>query len=279
MSNITLKEDELEAILAEVERDLAAVLKSESERLSKAVGDDDDEQSAPEGSAPPAEGSAPPMGAAPEEGSADEASAPALGGPPPDADAAAPQGDDQDPADDQGGDMESLKGEYAALPLEELKMHYMAAKSALLEQMQSQGGAEGSASPGEKSAPPPAPAPGPEASASPPAMKSEKAAAATLSKAEEAKNQKIAELQAQVSGLAKAVELLVSTPQRKAVTSIAYLGKTEATAEAPTLSKSEIIEKLNEKAKDPKLSKNDRSLINKFCVNKADVKSIEHLLR
>ncbi len=41
----------------------------------------------------------------------------------------------------------------------------------------------------------------------------------------------------------------------------------------------EAIAKLNVKAKDPKLAKSDRTLINKFCVGEVDAQQIAHLLK
>ena len=288
MSNrIKISDDELEAILAEVENDLTQVLKSESENLAKAVGDEND----PDAGAPPPAGDAPaPGGEASPEASAPPDAAPSA--PPEDsASPAAPPAEEgsapADPAAEQGPmDVEGLKAEYSQLPPEELKMHYLAAKAAMFEVMQGAGGA----APGAPAPAPGAGAPPPPDPAAPPAMKSEVPAAQEVSaspgnggmaKSEAlAKSEaKFEELAAQVDLLTKALDLSLATPQRRAVTSLSFLKKTESGEEEVQLSKSEIMEKIGEKAKDPSLSKSDRSLINGFCVGSVDVKKIEHLLR
>lgn len=87
------------------------------------------------------------------------------------------------------------------------------------------------------------------------------------------------EMEAALGSLVGAVRTMLETPVRKAVTSAAEMAFVPRTA-APekTLSKSEILTKLNEKAKTPGLKKSDRELINKFCVGAVDAKDIAHLL-
>lgn len=169
-----LKDSEFAAILSEVEAEIGSLLKSEQEKLAKAAPTDDspaeDEGSAPAGdegalgadAAPADEGSAPagPEGSAP----GDEASASA---PPMDEGSApAPDMQAQDPAADASApaDPAMLEAEYAKLPPEELKAHYMAAKAALFKLM----GAGGDAAPApDAGAPMAPPAPGAEGSAPP----------------------------------------------------------------------------------------------------------------
>lgn len=279
-----LKETELKAILAEVEQEINDLLKAEGKKLAKAAGDDD-----AEGSAPPEGSSAPPDApeASPGEESPGEASAPAdKDASPAPADASpAPGADGQDPAaDDQPMDMESLKAEYAKLPPEELKMHYMAAKAALF--MAVGGGQEASAA-GDAGQPAPAPsAPPSEASAPAPAMKKELQASpgsgGQMKKSETAapqvdpRDEEIKLLKSQVEGLAVVVDKVLAQPLRKAITSVAHLPKTEV--EKKTLTKEEINVKLSEKAREP-LKKSDRDLINKFYTGSAGLADIEHLLK
>lgn len=317
--NIRLTDPELESILAEVERDLAVVLKSEQDKLQKAQedGDGDDKGSAPpsDGGSDDASASAPPSddsGSAPPEASSPDASA---GGPPP-ADAASASADPA-AADGSAGpmDMDSLKAEYASLPPEELKMHYLACKQALLEVMQQGAGAgaspDPSAPPGaspspDAGSPPPGPpagaaspspsappgppaapmSPSPSPDQPPPAMKGEmKASPANgggkpkMAKSEDEKDAKIADLEQQVTLLAKAVDLALATPQRKAVTSVGFLAKTEDKPADKQLSRDDIKARLSEVAKRPNLAKSDRDLINKFCVGTADASAIAHLLK
>jgi hypothetical protein len=287
---ITINDVDLESILREVEADFDTAVKNQRLRKAddEAVGDD-----APGGDAPP---DAPPGG--------DEASAPPPGAggdmPPPgagdpDAQGSAPPG--ADPAADQGApnDIEGLKAEYAQLPPEELKMHYIAVKAALFAAMQ-QGGGAGPAGPGADPAagaggPPPMPGadpaagagapPPPMAGGPPPAMKGEmtpsknpNGGGAAMAKAEKL----LADQQKQIEGLSTAVEMLLKTPVRKAVTNFDFIRKSED-SNAPTLTRGQIMEKLNEKAKDPKLAKSDRNLINAFCVSSVDASQIAHLLK
>lgn len=292
---IRLSEEELQAILAEAEAEIKEVLKSESARLAKAQepGEEGapDEGSAPpmdEGSAPMDEGSAPPMegtGAPPmDEGSA----------PPPGPEGSAPAGD---PAAEQGAtDPAALEAEYSQLPPEELKVHYMAVKSALFKLM----GAGPDAGAGPEGSAPPAPAPAgppPGGPAPAPAMKGEMSAGKQVSpspgnggklgKSETARDEALEQLKAElkkneehINLLATALDKALTTPLRKAVTTVAHVPKGEEDkSTALSLSKSEIAEKLSEKARDPKLAKSDRDLINKFYVGAVDVVKLQHLLQ
>jgi hypothetical protein len=168
---IKFEKQQLEAVLAEVSNELHAMLKSEAASLSKALPKDDPGEES-EGSsgpaAPPEESSAPapgPEASAPPEAPAPgpEASAPPMEGsaPPAEEAAAAPEGS---PAH-EGGEIEpapsveELQAEYSKLPPEDMKMHYLAVKAALMATM---GAEQGAPPPGpEASAPmaPPPPAP------------------------------------------------------------------------------------------------------------------------
>lgn len=106
-----------------------------------------------------------------------------------------------------------------------------------------------------------------------------------MAKSESFSKSEADDLRAQIDGLTKAVTLVLTTPQRKAVTanSLAYLAKSEEKPADKQFTHQEAFEKLAEVTKDPKraraLSKSDKNLINQFCVGAVDVKSIEHLLK
>jgi hypothetical protein len=281
-----LKDSELKSILAEVEAELAALAKSEGATLRKAKDAKDDKDSdeasgsAPaEGSAPSdaagsprAEGSAPEASAAPgPEASADSAPEASASAPVPEASASA-----ADPAMEQSApvDWESLKAEYAALDPESLKAHYTACKAALFEMMGAVGegsGVEASASAGH------------EVSASPKAMKTEASASAKNAPANgdaiKKSEAKIADLEAQVSGLTKALELALGTPVRKAVTSVAHLPKTEGdvVSQRP-LSKAEVKEKIRSALESRKLSKSEKDKLFAFTLGHIEFNEIKDLL-
>jgi hypothetical protein len=319
---VYLNQNELDSILAEVQNDLNKAAVEQGQRLAKAKEDADDDSSdssAPSsdsdsGSSDSSGGSDSPAPDASASAGPPDASA---GAPPPDASASAPA----DPAAQSASaplDVESLKAEYSQLPPEELEMHLVACKAAYAEQQAAAGGAPPdasasaappgppAASPSPSPAPPPAPAaspspsapPGPPADQSPPpAMKGELSAGKQVEVAD-AKNRngglaksevviqleaKIEEQDKMISGLAKAVELVLTKPQRKAVTGVSFLGKNEgqrADTDIAKLTKAEILTKLNEKVKDASLKKSDRNLINSFCVGTlVDVQQIAHLLK
>lgn len=184
--------------------------------------------------------------------------------------------------------MEELVMAYSELPPDILKMHYIAAKKALFDQMTAaEGGAEAS---------PPAPpeGPAPEASAGPgmgsqrplPPEETRKSAkdpnggkiipGKSLTKSETDK--RIEELQKSVEGLTRALELALSVPVRKAVTGVAHIAKSEEAVPVKMLSKAEITERLKIKTMDPTLSKADRELVNSYYAGNITVDKIEHLL-
>lgn len=299
-----LKDSELKSILAEVETEIASLLKSEEQALKKAKddGDADDKgeasASAPaEASAPAASASAAPAAEAsapvapPEASASPEASAPA-----PEAsasaspEASAPADASADPAADIVADPQALQAEYAKLDPESLKAHYIACKAALFAVM----GAEASAS----ATPPPGPA-APEASSTeatpPPALKAEvpasikdvpangdvddtgknggKGALHDVKKSE--RDAEVEDLKAQVDLLAKAVDMALGAPMRKAVTSTADLA---APAPAKELSKSEIKTKIRKAMEGGKLTKSQRELVFSYTLGNTDFDQIKDLL-
>lgn len=366
---LTIKQSELESLLAEVEQEIGQILKSESDKLVKAhpgeetSGEEEPDMSATDdsgddsGSAPPAGDESAPAGGPPGDVSA--------GGPPADAgsppvDASAPPAGDPmsdpaagaagDPAAESGPmDMDALAAEYAKLPPEELKMHYLAAKQAIFQMMG--GGADPSADPASAGAPPmdagsPPPAsPSPSPSA-PPAMKMELSSIQPSGKVSDGedklaavqqsgkvsngedklasvslkgkitskeelnwnkqpggavagiggkpngenplgKSEKDAEielLKAQVEEQNKALESLVnivgvvlSKPERKAITGISFIKKSEDQGGSEP-SREQVKAKLNEVAKNPKLSKSDRLAIDKYTVGSIGYDGVKHLL-
>lgn len=308
-----LNKSELNKLLSQVTDDVQEMLKHETdegEALSKAdEGEEAPAEKTPEGSssetpeAPPAPSDAgPPAGP--------EASASPEGSPEGSPDGA-PEGspDGGDPAADGGATPEALQAEYAQLPPEELKMHFLACKAALMASMSGQPGADdGSAGAPpagpEASAAPMGPPAGPEASAPvPPApqfgkkefkaegsggqmSKSEKDFSERLSKAEKAiaevdelkksiasKDVLIAGLEENIGKVAEGFKTLLTRQQvmRKSLTGISYANKPgvdapAAGADFSTMSKSEVVQKLNEVTASPNLSSADRSLITRFVV-------------
>lgn len=287
---MNIKDSELKALVAEVETEIGALLKAEKDKLAKAhPGEDTSAEIPPDESAtasakpPEASASASP---APDAGSVPPPAPDASAAPAPDASAPAGAGD---PAADEGTmDPEALKAEYAKLPPDELKIHFMAAKAALMEVM-------GGADDGSAGAPPPPaapPAPPPMASPSPsapPALKAEMKINADANGGKELPIKKseqelqIDALKAEVSEhkdaldkLVKAVTVMVERPERKAVTTTAFIPKTDETPKS--LSKTEVMEKLKKVSATPGLKKSDRDLINSFCVDAVGLDKIRHLL-
>jgi hypothetical protein len=188
--------------------------------------------------------------------------------------------------------------EYSKLPPEDLKMHYLACKEALVQVLGAAGGDAGSAPP----------APGPDASGPPPApadptMKAEKGMAGQkpgesatsvpeggmkddpkangenpLHKAEvEALNVKINQTNAAVEALVGAVKHVLEAPLRKSVISTADIAP--PAADLTKLSRDEIRAKLKVVASSPTLSKSDRELITGYDLKTVKVDKIAHLLK
>jgi len=273
---------DLDKILAEVEADLA----KEGFALAKADDDKDDAGSAaPEASASAPAGPPPGADAAPPDASAAPAPdmAPPAAAPDASADPAAA------PADGSAGppDMEALKSEYSALPVDELQMHFVAVKAALMAKMGSQSPSMApDMGPDQGASAPPAADPSASSSAPVPAMKGEMSAvkpglgaSASMAKSESAMRL----MEEQIEMLTKAVELVVGAPQRKSVKGVSelqFLSKGEETVKkAETLTAAQIREKLSEKARNPSLSKSDKNAIVAYSIGTdLDLAKIEHLL-
>lgn len=305
---IKFEKAQLDRMLAEVGSELSAMLQAERPALAKAAQDDAPaeesegssgpaESSPPEsadggGPPPPAEGSAPPA-----EGSAPPAEASA----PPPAEGSAP------PAEQPGEiepapTVEALQAEYAKLDPEQLKMHYLACKSALMATMGAEpapppGGPEGSAPPA-----PPAASPPPPGGAAPMAMaemkgkqvhlsdgsggemekgKMSKSEAAELEALKKRVQDQEAQLQQQNDSLLQLAEV-VATPIRKSVKGLSdlkFIDRTEAPAEpAKPLNKAQVQDRLKSRIREGKLAKSDRELILQYNAGNVGVDKIQHLL-
>jgi hypothetical protein len=255
----------VQEILAEVEADLAKAYEESQDLLAKAAGD---EQMPEEGSSPAPEASSSPSTPAEASSSGSNGSAfeaPSASALAPEASSSssaegssgsekgsapemAPEGHEEAP--EEGGEMtpEALQAEYSKLPPEELDMHIqaaLAAKAAL--SGQAPAGAPPVAAP--EAAPPAMP---------PMAMKSEASASQEgLSKAED----KIKSLEEDIQNLTKALKMVVEQPVRKAITSVAYMAKSEEVKEVtPAMAHA----KLKELSARPDLKKSERQLIMDF---------------
>lgn len=193
----------------------------------------------------------------PEEGLGGGDPADGGGAPPPEEEPAAP---------DAPPTLEELTAAYGMLPPEELKMHYLAAKTALFETM---GGAPEGSPPGGPEGPPPEGSSGPGMGSQEGVPPEEDPALG--------KSERFESLEKSVKGIEKALERLLTAPVRKAVTDIAHIAKSEPSKRI--LSRDEITRKLTAKAADPTLAKSERSLINSYYSGNITVDQIEHLLQ
>lgn len=290
-----MTQEELQALVRQVQGELDVHLTAEQTRLSKAhPGEEDsselpaDESSTADASAPPSpEASGPPADASP------DASAPPMDGPPDasappaDASAAGPDAGGGDPMADPGViDPAAIQAELAQMPPEHVKALYLACKAVIFAAM---GGSPDASAP---------PAPGPDASAPPmpagppagppdasPALKAETNPAnggkTTVAKSDkdeqiEVLTKKVAEFEGITSTLLTVVQKVISVPPRKAVAGVSELQKNSA-EDAKSLAKDEVNTRLNRAAR-TKLSKSDRELINQYSVGAIDVSKVSHLL-
>lgn len=297
MKNLT--KTELVSIMDEVQKHLDESLGAEAARvgtqLSKAhPGEDtsaevppDESSTSPSG--PDASASPPPpdASAAPPDASA----SPDASATPPDASAVPPEAG----ADDSmgGGEVppspEEIKQAYDALPLDQLQVHYLAAKQALVEKMGAPGNA-GPPAPDQSAAPP---APDASASAPPPALKSEGKQLPNDEKANgqdplhavkksenspefESLTKKLADQDEALKSLVGAMKKIVEAPVRKAIVSTADLQA--APQDFSSLTKSEVDQKLRRVARNPLLSKSERGLITSFTLGHVGVDAVKDLL-
>ena len=89
---------------------------------------------------------------------------------------------------------------------------------------------------------------------------------------------KIADLTAQVDGLAKALEIALSTPVRKAVTSVAHIAKSEEHVEAKPLSKAEVQTKVRAALASGKLTKSQKDQLFSYSLGHIGLDQIASIL-
>lgn len=312
MANLNVNSQELDAILGELEADLNGLLADTQTKLAKAREEDGSPSPgmgsasasagspsaslgspsasaggspAPEGSpgmeAPPAGG---PEGAPPDMGGAPGAEG--MEGAPPEG---APGAEGMEGGAEGAADPQALEAEYAQLPLEELKAHYLAAKAALFAAMQ--GGEQGAGAPpagpegaGAGAPPPASPSPGATAGGPPMAMSEGNSVAGATqegnggNKVAVAKSEDVTALEAQIEALTKIVTAFVNKPMQKAITGTSYVTKSEAPASKP-VTKAEITDKLTQLTRNADLKKSDRELINRYYEGTVNTAAIEHLLK
>jgi hypothetical protein len=268
---------------------------AEKARLAKAAGEDEPEGS-PKGSPPagPPEGSPggePPAPGGDGEGSPPPAPPPGPEGSPPAGPEGSPDGAPPGPDGGVGGpvDPAQLEQVYAQMSDEELKAHYLALKAAIAARAGAGAGGPPGAPPG---GPGGAPAPtGVDGGGSPPPPTMGKGErlpcppnGGPIQKSES--DIKIEVLEKSLKGLVDVFEKVLTRPQRKAITGIEWIKKSEDSTE-PTkpgkkpvdqLSVAEVKERLNEVAKRTDLKKSDRSRITKFYYGEIDVNGIKDLL-
>jgi hypothetical protein len=316
MPNLKVSDAELKSILNELETDLGQYLNDA--RLAKAREEDGSASpgvsagspsaSAGGGGSPSASASAggsagPSASVAPSEGSGPPSDASAMGaGPAGGEEGMEGMGEDpgaegmgEDPAAGGPVDPAALEAEYAKLPVEELKAHYLAAKSALFAVMGQGAGAgpeaggappagpeAGGAPPMGAGAPPPdmgggAPpmgAGGPPAGGPPggaPPMEEQPLA--------QSEKDELDSMRQQLATMAKALGLLAGQPMQKGITGMTYVAKSELDgAPKANLSKAEITAKLNTVTRQSDLKKSDRDAINNYYET-GSVDGIVHLLK
>lgn len=195
------------------------------------------------------------------------------------------------PASDAGAvgfdDVEQLVEMYLAMPPEELVMHYKAAKTAIFILMEEEeataAGAGGPGAGSPEASPGPGRGTGPEpggdlGKAQVPANASNGGkvrAGSYLGKGEELERL-LAHQGKQIEDLTKAFELIVGKPQRRAVTGMDYLAKSQA---APVrLTRDQILAKLTEVAATDDLKKSDREKINAYVMGSLDLSAVQHLI-
>ncbi|HSV26691.1 MAG TPA: hypothetical protein VLH60_02255 [Sedimentisphaerales bacterium] len=228
----------------------------------------------PEGEVPAEQApeAAAPEAPAPEAAAEAPAEPPAAEAPAPEAPA---EGEAQPPAEGE----EALEGEgeaplsdeelheiYGSMEPAELERHFMMIRSLLQDMYAKEAPAPGA------EAPAPAPeAPAPEAPAPEQAMKSETSELAQLKAEHE-------QLKKSLEGVVKAMEATISAPQRKAITEIAFLDKSEGGKEE-TLTREQILPILNEKSRSASLSKTERDAINDYLLTGGSKEKIAAIVK
>lgn len=303
--SLEIDEAALDGILNQVSEELAPILKSEAQKLNKEESGSPEESSGSasgEGEAsasgggedgpPGADASA---GAPPADASA--SAAPPAG--PPGASPSAPPA--ASPSAGMPTDPAQMAQMVAQMPPEAVKALYLAAKQALFAAAPPAApdmSAGPGAPPAGPSAPPMAPpaGPPPDASAGAPPMdpamgkgefKASPGNGGKLAVKKSEADPEIAELKKALKeqgealeAFAKAFTRMASTPQRRAVTSVAALAKSEESNEEPKpMSKSELNARLSEQIKSGKLEKKDKEAVRRFYdTGSTNVNLVKHLL-
>lgn len=288
MTTPTMSKAELAAIVAELDADLKKSEVEVAAALKKAVDappEKDDssspaDESASADSSPAPDASAP---AAPPAGGPPDASA---GGPPaPDASAAPGAAPGGDPAAQQPGlTPEALQAEYSQLSPEELDMHLqaaMAAKEALAASAGPAAGAPPMAPPGAPPAAAPAPMGPPDASAGAPPMPPMGKTGKDMNINSEANGGKISKsevdsLKEDIENLTKAVKIVLETPIRKSVTSIADAGVPFQKTEIKSMGRRDVDNFIKDNA--AKMTKSERDLWLDFVDNKVKAEKLAPML-
>jgi hypothetical protein len=283
------KHDDLDKLLEEVVRDVTDILAKSEEKdtkLAKASpGEEAPGEETPAGSST--------EGSEPEASPAEETPGEAPQAPPSDQglQEGSPDGAEQDPAMDEQSGPEALQAEYAKLPIEELKLHVMAAHAALMASMGDQGqpGQDQEAPPAQPGTPPEA-TPGTSPEATQQMGKSEKKELelrlATLEKSIKDKDDTIAQLEERfgkaVDGVRVFLEKRMNVGLRKSISGVGYDPKPGTSTEVDgfkPLAKSEAVKKLNTLTASSDLKKSDRDLITKYVIGNADQSTVAHLLK
>ena len=299
----TIKANELQEVLQEIEADLQKAYELEKDTLLKAEGDvsaSPEASDSPEMSSLSAEGSS----GSPESGSSPSAGMPPVAAPaatpaatPPAAPAESAPMDPAAGADQQGAPLtpEALQAEYAQLAPEELDMHIQAALSAK-EALQ----ASAAPAPDASMQPPASPSPSP-SPAAPPAMKAEASAEASASpvakedvkvdkkaiggkmvpvkKSEpevDPRDAEIASLREDIEILTKSITMVMEQPLRKAVTSMAYVAKAPVEEPKKSFTSADVRQLIKDNAH--KLTKSERDLVIDFYDGKVQASKLEAVL-
>lgn len=320
---MSINEKQLTDILSEVQKELDTMMKSELETLAKArpgeettgEGQEDSSKTDPTGENTSAASESPDAASASPDASGSDSSPPAAdasasaspagdgSAPPADASASPDGSAPADPAAQAGPiDPMQLMAEYAQLPPEDLKAHYLACKEALVQVLGAAGADDGSAPPApgaDASAaapppPPPAAASAPAAGSPPPGgptLKSEVPSGDKLKSpgpaiGENPLHKTEAEFQAAIDAkveetvapLIKVVKMIVETPLRKSIAFAADLPASKD-VDVSKMSRETIRAKLSEKIKTGTLTKSEQDLVIDFDTGRVKADAVAHLLK
>lgn len=278
---MTMSKQELAAIVAELDADLKKGEADAQAALKKADEPPKDDSSSPADESASADSSPAPDASAP----APDAAPPA---PPADASAGGPPAPGADPAADQALTPEALQAEYSQLSPEELDMHLqaaMAAKEALAAAAQPAMPPAGAPPAGAPPAAPPAPPADASAGGPPPPpmgktgkdmnINSENTGG-KISKAEEELRALVKSQSEDIENLTKAVKIVLETPIRKSVTSIADAGVPFQKTEVKSMGRRDVDNFIKDNAQ--KMTKAERDLWLDFVDNKVKAEKLAPML-